>query len=79
MTLRYTPAAIDDLRALRAYLVEKFGSDVAQEKVGKLLMDISSLKDFPGLMRSLADKIKRASNYKYFLCGKHSVAILFCE
>ncbi len=76
MKLRYAPAAVADLRSLRDYLVEEFGETVAQQAIEKLVADISSLKDFPGLMRPLAEKVKRTTDYKYFLCGKCSVAIL---
>ncbi len=76
MTLRYAPAAVEDLRNLREYLTGEFGADVAQGAMEKLVTDISSLKDFPGLMRPLADKVKRMTDYKYLLCGKCSVAIL---
>ncbi len=79
MTLRYTPAAVADLRNLRAYLTDEFGITVAQKTIAKLVEDISSLKTFPGLMRPLSDKILRETSYKYFLCGKLSVAILLEE
>ncbi len=76
MKLRFAPAAVEDLRNLRSYLSEEFGATVAQQAIERLVADISSLKDFPGLMRPLAEKVKRATEYKYFLCGKCSVAIL---
>ncbi len=79
MTLRYTPAAVADLRNLRVYLADEFGATIAQKTITKLIEDIFSLKTFPGLMRPLSDKILRETSYKYFLCGKLSVAILLKE
>ena len=76
MKIRYSPAAMEDLRELRGYLVSEFGPAVAAESMGRIVADISSLKRFPALMRPLSDKISRPSAYSYFLCGKYSIAIL---
>ncbi len=76
MNLRYTPAAVADLRNLRNYLTNEFGAEVARKALAKLVSDISSLKDLPGLIRPLEDIIQRKTPYQYFLCGKYSVAIL---
>ena len=75
MTIRYSPAAREDLRALRRYLADEFGAAVADRSVRKIVADISLLKLQPNLLRPLADKIGRATNYKYFLCGRYSIAI----
>ncbi len=61
---------------MRHYLADEFGAAVARQAMENVVADISSLKDFPGLMRPLADKVKRATDCHYFLCGKCSVAIL---
>ena len=57
MRIRYSPAAREDLRELRRYLVGEFGAAVADEAVRKIVIDISMLKRHPGLLRPLADKI----------------------
>ena len=75
MTIRYSPAAREDLRALRRYLVDEFGAAVADRSVRKIVSDIALLKQQPNLLRPLADKIGRATNDKYFLCGRYSIAI----
>ncbi len=76
MTIRYSPAAREDLRELRAYLTGEFGAAVAIKSVQKILKDLSSLKRLPNLVRPLADRIERPTEYQYFFCGKYSVAIL---
>ena len=76
MKIRYSPAARDDLRELRRYIAAEFGAAVAAKSTGKIVSDISSLKRHPTLMRPLSDKIARPTAYSYFLCGKHSIAIL---
>ena len=76
MRIRYTAAAREDLRDLRRYLTSESGANVAVTSVGKIVADISALKQHPGLMRPLSDKIARQTKYKYFLCGKYSIAIL---
>lgn len=74
--IRYSPAAVDDLRELRHYIASEFGAAVAVKSTEKIVADISSLKRHPALMRPLADKIARPSAYSYILCGKYSIAIL---
>ena len=79
MTIRYSAASREDLRSLRAYLVGEFGAAVADKAVRKIITDISSLKDNPGLLRPLANKIRRPTEYDYFLCGRYSIAISLRE
>jgi plasmid stabilization system protein ParE len=76
MTIRYSPAAREDLRALRRYLVDEFGAAVADRSVQKIVSDIALVKQQPNLLRPLADKIGRVTGYKYFLCGRYSIAII---
>ena len=76
MKIRYTPAARQDLLDLRTYLTSEFGLDVAAKAVSNIVADISNLKQFPALMRTLSDKVSRPTEYKYFLCGRYSIAIL---
>ena len=79
MRIRYSPAAREDLRELRRYLIGEFGAAVADRSVRQVVRDISTLKRHPGLLRPLADKIKRPTDYQYFLCGKYSIAISLLE
>ena len=79
MRIRYSPAAREDLRELRRYLAGEFGAAVADKSVRQMVRDISTLARHPGLLRPLADKIKRPTDYQYFLCGKYSIAISLLE
>lgn len=76
MKIRYSPAARDDLRALKRYLTDEFGAAVAAKTISKIVSDISSLKRHKHLARPLADKIGRVTDYLYFMCGRYSIAIL---
>ena len=76
MKIRYAPAAREDLRELRSYLISEFGASVAASSVGQIVADIAALKRHPALIRPLSDKIGRPSAYSYFLCGRYSIAIL---
>jgi len=76
MKLRYTPAAREDLRKLRNYLADEFGADVASKTLATLVGNLSELKSFPGLMGELSEKIRRPTEYKYYLCSNLSIAIL---
>lgn len=79
MRIRYSPAAHEDLRELRRYLAGEFGAAVADRSVRQVVRDISALKRHPGLLRPLADKIKRPTGYRYFPCGKYAIAISLLE
>ena len=76
MKLRYSPAARDDLRQLKAYLTTEFGAVVAAKSVAKIVSEIAALKRHRSLARPLSGKIGRDTPYLYLLCGKHSIAIL---
>ncbi len=76
MTIRYSPAALADLRTLRDYLTDAFGTSVAQETLAKILTDIHALETFPALARPLSDKINRPTGYLYLLSGRLSIIIL---
>lgn len=75
MKIRYSPMAREDLRSLRSYLVGEYGAAIADKSVRKIITDIATLKDHPNLLRPLEDKINRPTDFRYFLCGKYSVAI----
>lgn len=79
MRIRYSPAAREDLRELRRYLVGAFGATVADTAVRGIVTDISRLKRYPGLLRPLLDKVQRPTEYRYCLCGKYSIVIAFLE
>ena len=76
MTIRYSPAARDDLRELRCYLTLEFGASVASKSLAKIVSDISSLKRHRHLARPLSAKTGRETDYLYFLAGRYSIAIL---
>ena len=80
MTIRYTPAARDDLRAVKAWIIGEFGdAAVADKAVVDIIKGIAVLKRNPQLARPLQDKVRRKTDYKYILCGKYSIAILRIE
>lgn len=77
MTIRYTPAARDDLRAVKAWVIGEFGdAAVADKAVVDIIKGIAVLKRNPQLARPLQDKIHRKTDCKYILCGKRSITIL---
>lgn len=76
MTIRYSPAARNDLRQLKSYLTAEFSSAVASKSVAKVVSDISSLKRHRHLARPLSAKIGRDTDHLYLLSGKYSITIL---
>jgi len=79
VTIRYSPAAREDIRELRKYLVGEFGAVVAEKAVRKIVTDISALKRHPNLLRPLSDKIGRSTDFLYCFCGKYSIAITLSD
>ena len=80
MTIRYTPAARDDLRAIKAWIIGEFGdAAVADKAIVGIIKGIAALKRNPQLARPLRDKVHRKTNSKYILCCKRSIAILRIE
>jgi len=67
MKLRYSPAARDDLRQLKAYLTTEFGAAVAAKSVAKIVSEIAALKRHRSLARPLSGKIGRDTPYLYLL------------
>ena len=56
MTIRYTPAARDDLRAVKAWIIGEFGDAVVADKaVVDIIKGIGVLKRNPQLARPLQD------------------------
>ena len=47
--------------------------------VRKIVADIAALKCYPNLLRPLADKIERQTDFLYYLCGRYSIAISLVE
>lgn len=76
MTIRYSPAAREDLRQLKSYLTLEFGTAVASKSLARIVSDISSLKRHRHLARPLSAKVGRDTDYLYFLAGKYSIVIL---
>ena len=65
MTIRYTPAARDDLRAVKAWIIGEFGdAAVADKAVVDIIKGIAVLKRNPQLARPLQDKVHRKTDYK---------------
>ncbi len=76
MKIRYSPAARDDLRQLKAYLTVEFSAAVAAKSVARIVSDIATLKRHRSLARPLSGKVGRDTPYFYLLCGRYSIAIL---
>ena len=80
MRIRYTPAAREDLRATKSWIIGEFGDvAVADKAVTDIIKGIAVIKRNPQLARPLQDKVHRKTAYKYILCGKRSIAILRIE
>ena len=74
MSLKYTPAAIDDLQELKEYISKTLHNPkAAQRIVTNILEHCSDLKTHPQLGMSLAAKTGTDADLRYLLCNQHLV------
>lgn len=74
MKLRYTPAAIHDLKEIKQYVAETFDSpELAQKAVDKIAASCAPLKKQPFLGSELRKKLKRDVKGRYLIREKNMI------
>ncbi len=69
MTLRYTPAAIDDLRRIRDYIGRTLQNPSAASRIVRAVMDVcADLKTFPEMGPSVAAKTGFETDLRMLPC-----------
>lgn len=72
MELRFSPAALEDLREIRTYICEELQNpDAARTTVERILDDIAVLKQAPYIGTSLSARVSFDTRYRYLICGKY--------
>lgn len=71
--LQFSPLAIEDLIKIKAYLEEEFDSEIASEKVKRLLQSIKKFESFPLMGRPLMNIIDIPTDYLYFVTERNYV------
>jgi len=75
MKLRYTPAAITDLREIQTYIKTTLHNPTASLRITKMIMDAcASLKQFPKSGASIEEKTGVETDLRMLPC-EHWVAI----
>jgi len=71
--VQFSPLAKKDLKKIKSYLEEEFGSAIASEKTQQLLVSIKNFEEFPFIGRPLMNVIDIPTDYLYFVLEKNYV------
>lgn len=72
MKLRYSPAAIEDLRRLRDYLRDELAQPLSARRIpAGIVRRCALLKKNPKLGAALQPRVRRATDLRYLVCGTH--------
>ena len=72
MNLRYSPAALDDLRRLRDYLRDDLAQPLAAQRIpAGIIRRCALLKRNPRLGPALQSRVRRTTDLRYLVCGSH--------
>ena len=72
--LRYSPAAIDDLNKIDAYIQDELKNSAAAHNIVSAILDaVEKLKEFPGMGSRLSSVIDIESDYRHLVCGHYIV------
>lgn len=74
MTIRYTPEARNDLRAIENYIANTLCNPLAANNViTNILKKCSYLKEQPNMGIELSKKTKKDTDMRYVVCGRYIV------
>ena len=72
MNLRYSPAALDDLRWLRDYLRDDLAQPLSAQRIpAEIIRRCALLKRNPMLGPALQPRVQRTTDLRYLVCGSH--------
>lgn len=72
MILRYTPAAVDDLRRIRDYLRDELAQPLSAQRIpAEIVRRCALLKDAPLLGPTLQPRVRRPTDIRFLVCGAH--------
>lgn len=72
MKLRYSPAAIGDLRRLRDYLRDELAQPISAQRIpAEIVRRCGLLKKNPKLGPVLQARVRRETDLRYLVCGAH--------
>lgn len=72
MKLKYSPAALADLKNLQRYISETLQNPTAADHVVRRILDeCAQLKEFPLMGLSLQEKTGYATDLRMQICGKY--------
>ena len=74
MKLRVTPAALNDLKEIKAYIENDLSNPIAANNViGRIIKDYSRLEFTPHIGPSLSVKVPFETDYRFIVSGNYLV------
>ncbi len=74
MEIRVAPAALNDLKEIKAYIEKDLSNPMAANKVIKRIVeDYSRLKDSPHMGPSLSTKVPLKTDFRFLVSGNYLV------
>lgn len=74
MKIKYSPAALEDLREINNYISNSLSSPIAAKNITKAIVSsCHRLSDHPNLGISLQLKTGLDTNYRYLICNNHLI------
>ncbi len=74
MKIRITPAALEDLKEIKAYIEKDLSSPVAANNIVKRIIDdYSRLKNSPHMGMLLSSKVPFDTDYRFIVSGNYLV------
>ena len=74
MKLRVTPAALNDLKEIKAYIENDLSNPIAANNViGRIIKDYSRLEITPHIGPSLSVKVPFETDYRFIVIGNYLV------
>ena len=69
----FTPDALEDMKAIKAYITEElFSEQSANKTLGKIMKRILQLEDFPEIGAPLSSVIDLEVPYRFLVCGNYT-------
>lgn len=71
--VEYSPKALEDLQKIKAYIIENFGVDAAQNALAKFTGGVRRLEEYPALGVDLGKMMGVPTEYMYIFIEKNYI------
>ena len=71
--IKFTPAALNDLQEIKAYISEDLCNEISAINTVKMILEnVRRLEAFPGCGATLSSIIDIEAPYRYLVCGNYT-------